>query len=274
MEEVAPIYFTKLSKIASLYRQLNAWGFKRVGDTRVRKLNTWGYELVGKTHQKSSAWKHILFCRDEPELMQFMERLKVKNVRQFDQQAKSRRVSRLIATAPATSDATCDAKNKKVGDASMKTPKKKCAGTESGVETACDGTNNEFTSQSLGMITHIEHLLAKNFGNKLHVEGKNECRMPTSDTNYLLNHLGSAIKTTTPQPIVEGNFRSKLLEDFIPKGSTKLLNNKIHVNEKNHRSSLAADTNAMPNNGNHCDVPGNFNIIGIDLGADLASVFD
>mmetsp|Transcript_12220 Transcript_12220/g.24975 ORF Transcript_12220/g.24975 Transcript_12220/m.24975 type:complete len:203 (-) Transcript_12220:199-807(-) len=63
MKTVAPIYFSKHSTITSLYRQLNLWGFER----------------VGKTRQRNSAWKHKFFLRHDIESVNLMKRCAVKN---------------------------------------------------------------------------------------------------------------------------------------------------------------------------------------------------
>jgi len=44
-----------------------------------RQLNLWGFERVGKKRSKRSAWQNLYFQRDRPELIKFMKRCSVKD---------------------------------------------------------------------------------------------------------------------------------------------------------------------------------------------------
>lgn len=44
-----------------------------------RQLNLWGFERVGKKRSKRSIWRNLYFQRDRPELMKLMKRCSVKD---------------------------------------------------------------------------------------------------------------------------------------------------------------------------------------------------
>ncbi|KAL7467413.1 hypothetical protein ACHAXS_007655 [Conticribra weissflogii] len=77
MRHVAPRFFPSQSNYKSFYRQLNLWGFER----------------VGKLRQKGCGWRHSNFVRDKPALAAKLQRqpFKTENVfvRKWQSETKS-----------------------------------------------------------------------------------------------------------------------------------------------------------------------------------------
>ena len=278
MKKVAPVYFNKHSNISSLYRQLNLWGFER----------------VGKTRQKSSAWKHKCFLRAKPESIKFIKRCAVKNgTGKFSKPAESRRPQ--VDNA----DATANGSNEKEGNVSTTIPQESRDGSRSCVVAVPDAASNSaFNSSSLSTRNQVDPLLENVVSTKIPQESRDRsgsCVVPVPDAasssavyssplktrNQVDPLLENVVSTTIPQESRDGS--GNCVVPVPDSASSRALNSSslrmiyqvdpLLDERLGYGFHLGQDFEGYMSNSDYRSDSWKFNSTSIDTDIDFASVF-